>query len=305
MSLVDDRGRLLGRINIIDLALAVFVLVLLPIGYTAVRLFRVPQPDIQRVEPAAQPAGSGLRLRLHGRDFRPYLKVFVSPTGEPFSLIARTPAGIEGRLLVETPSVVEVELPALLPGQYDLYLFDETQEVAHRAGAFVLTPPPGATVRVRMRFSVPSELAKLVKDGDVDITEVNCHWIDDRPGCREVNHNLSAQLPVGDTSEGAIPATLKSVHISSDSSPAFELLSTIDTTGWVASARNGAKQIEADVDVPAHQNPKGIWEYRHQTIRAGDTLIFQTPQYFMRGLIDEAAVVSAAASSPPTRPEAK
>ena len=305
MSLIDDRGRLFGRVNIIDAAIAVLVLVLLPIGYTAVRLFRVPQPDIQSVEPASQPAGPALRLRLHGRDFRPYLKVFVSPTGEPFSLIARTPVGIEGRLLVETPSVVEVELPVVVPGQYDLYLFDETQEVAHRAGAFVLTSPPGVTVRVRMRFGVPTELAKLVKDGDVDITEVNCHRIDDRPGCREVNHNLSAQLPVGDTSEGTTPARLKSVHVSTDSSPAFELLSSNDKTGWLASTRSSAKQIEADVDVPAHQNPKGVWEYRRQTIRAGDTLIFQTTQYFMRGLIDEVTVLSATTSAPPARPEAK
>ena len=303
MPLVDDRGRLFGRINLIDAALAALVFILLPIGYTAVRLFRVPLPEIQSVEPAAQPVGPGRRLRLNGRDFRPYLKVFVSPAGEPFSLIARTPVGIEGRLLVETPSVVEVELPTVPPGTYDLYLFDETQQAAYRASAFVLTPPADLTVRVRVRFSVSAELSTLVKEGDVDITEGNCRYIDDRTGCREVNPNLVPQKPLGDPAEGATPATLKSVRVSTDGSSAFAVSASIDRTGWLASTRNGAKQIEAEVDVPAHQNPKGIWEYRRQTIRAGDTLIFQTPQYFMRGLIDEATALSPATSAPHVHPK--
>src|SRR3990172_510135 len=105
MSLIDDRGRLFGRLNIIDAALVAFVLVLLPIGYTASTLFRVPRPQIESVEPAFQLVGPGRRIRVRGRDLRPFLKAFVSPTGQPFSLISRTVAGLEGTLRLETPTI--------------------------------------------------------------------------------------------------------------------------------------------------------------------------------------------------------
>ena len=65
MPLIDDRGRVLGRYNLLDAALLVFLLALLPIGVVAFRVFRETPPRIDAVSPASQPAGPARRLRVH------------------------------------------------------------------------------------------------------------------------------------------------------------------------------------------------------------------------------------------------
>jgi hypothetical protein len=46
MPLVDERGRLFGRINLIDAGVGVLILLLIPLGYAAYRLSRTPIPSI-------------------------------------------------------------------------------------------------------------------------------------------------------------------------------------------------------------------------------------------------------------------
>jgi hypothetical protein len=269
MPLTDDRGRLFGRINIIDAALVAFVVVLVPIGYTASRVFRVRDPQIVSVEPLVQPVGPGRRIRVHGRDFRPYLSPFVNPSGQPFSLVSRAPIGLIGTMRIETPTVVEIDLPELTAGQYDLYLFDETQQVAHLANAFRLAPPEvsvqalvQALVHARVRFVVPPELKRLVHERDVEATEM---------AAQSTGEKAAASLAA---------ATLTRVRLITDSLP-----SNIDFgEGW------GAGLIEAEIDMPARQNARGEWEHRGQILRVGERIAFQTPAYSMRGTIGEMRV---------------
>jgi hypothetical protein len=268
MPLIDDRGRLFGRFNIIDAALVAFVLVLLPIGFTAARLFRPRTPVIDRVEPAEQPVGPARRISLHGKDFRPYLRVFVTPTGKPYSLIERRADGREGAARIEAPEVIEVELPNLVAGSYDLYLYDETKEVARRTAAFALSPAavPERTVEARIRFLVSTSLAKLIKTGDVDVSEP------------------APALPAGTV---APAATLKSVRVASPKAPAFEMKSASGGVAWLGWTGSDAKAIDADVVIPVRQNPRGIWEYGQQKIRVGDRFEFQTTRYSIVGVIDD------------------
>ena len=46
MAILDERGRLFGKINLIDLALILLVVVTIPLGYAAYLLFRTPPPRI-------------------------------------------------------------------------------------------------------------------------------------------------------------------------------------------------------------------------------------------------------------------
>src|SRR5712691_7496914 len=147
MSIVDDNGRLFGRINLIDAALLLFVIGLIPIGVVAFRVFRVPPPRIEAVQPVSQPEGPARRIRLKGTNFRPYLRVFVNPAGEPFSLVSRNAELTEGRFLIESPSEVEVQLPPVTRGSYDLYVFDEARQVHARASAFTIEPQAAVTLR--------------------------------------------------------------------------------------------------------------------------------------------------------------
>src|SRR5206468_8847710 len=62
MAIVDDRGRVAGRVNLIDALAAVFILVLIPLVYGAYLLFRTPAAKLVRVSPATVYQGTQTRL---------------------------------------------------------------------------------------------------------------------------------------------------------------------------------------------------------------------------------------------------
>ena len=74
MALIDDRGRLFGRINLIDVAAALVILLLIPLGYGAYQLFRTPPPEILSIEPGTLAQGSDLSVTLEGRYLQPFLE---------------------------------------------------------------------------------------------------------------------------------------------------------------------------------------------------------------------------------------
>jgi hypothetical protein len=49
MSIVDERGRVAGRINLIDAVAAVAIVVLVPVAYAAYLLFRTPPATLRAV----------------------------------------------------------------------------------------------------------------------------------------------------------------------------------------------------------------------------------------------------------------
>ena len=83
MPLIDDDGRLLGRVNLFDAAIAAFVLMLIPIAYGTFLLFRTPAPRISSVvrvpitqEERRVAGGNRLtaKLKVHGSGMRPMLQ---------------------------------------------------------------------------------------------------------------------------------------------------------------------------------------------------------------------------------------
>jgi hypothetical protein len=263
---IDDRGRLFGRINIIDATIVAFLLVLLPIVYTASRLFRVPKPEFERVEPATQVVGPDVRIRVHGRNFRPLLKALTNQTGQPFSVIDPSSLSHTGSILLEGSSEIEVKLPELTAGSYDLHIFDATQEVARQERSFTLTSPPrppspsvpSGLVHARVRFVVSPELRRLVREGDVETSA---------PGDQEGVPPVAASLP----------ATLTRISSINDRLPP-----SVDFgDGW------GAGLIEAEVSLPARQNAKGEWEHRGVILRVGERIFFRTVTYSMQGTVGE------------------
>lgn len=265
MPLIDDRGRLFGRMNLIDAALLVFVLALLPLGVFAFRVFRVSPPRIDTVQPASQPAGPARRLRVKGANFRPYLRVFVNRTGEPFSLTGRNPDVTEGRFLIESPAEVEILLPPVAPGSYDLHVFDETRQVLAHPAAFAIEPPMSVPLSVTVRFVVLPDVAALVKPGDADLGD-------------------TAPSPPSPPSPNEARAVIRTLATSA------ETLSAVDS--HVLPSRRGTlgvagpvRTLDARLTVPALQNGSGVWIYRDQPIRPGDAIAFETSTYSMRGLI--------------------
>ena len=135
MSLVDEHGRVFGRFNLLDLALASVLLGLIPLGYGAYVLFRVPPPRLTSVEPATQQLDRNMRFIVHGENLRPYMRVSLGDNQT------------RGFLFKDT-TTAEVTFSDIPPGQYDVVLYDFAQERSRLPKAFTIAPPalPATTV---------------------------------------------------------------------------------------------------------------------------------------------------------------
>jgi hypothetical protein len=139
MALIDDRGRLFGRVNIIDAAVGLLLVGLIPLAYAAFVLFRQPEPTLSSISPAKLPA-QPTRVQVRGEKLRPYLRVFFNDKqGTTFALIDEHTA--------------EIEVPELPPGTYDVILYDVAREVSRLRGALTVegpAAPPASDARILM-----------------------------------------------------------------------------------------------------------------------------------------------------------
>jgi hypothetical protein len=136
MALIDERGRVFGRINLIDFALLAFVVVLLPLGYGAYLVFRAPPPQIRAVTPNPVTFKRGeQRVRVTGEYLRPFMKATLGQYDARAFLVEHATSA----------ELIFVDLPV---GTYDLALFDAAQEVARMPHALTVVPPPAPPVQV-------------------------------------------------------------------------------------------------------------------------------------------------------------
>ena len=159
MPLIDDRGRVFGKINLIDLAVLAFVLLLVPLGYGAYRLFRTPPPQLLSVAPNPLPFTKGeQRVRIRGENLRPFLR----------AQIGRTDAK---NFLIESPDAAEVVFNEMPPGTYDLALFDPSEQIAFLANALTISPPPLPPVQFVGRFAAGEAAAALTPGTALNVGE--------------------------------------------------------------------------------------------------------------------------------------
>ena len=155
MTLVDNRGRILGRYNLIDLALVCVVLGLIPLGYGAYLLFRTPLPSLTAVEPATRQFESEFRVMVKGENLRPYMRVSLND--------------MQGRaFFFKSASSAEVVFGDIPPGTYDVVLYDNSQERDRLPKSFTLTPaalPPAQLDLAGFLTSVNTEQAAQIKVG--------------------------------------------------------------------------------------------------------------------------------------------
>jgi len=157
MTIVDERGRLFGRLNLIDLAAAVLVLVLVPLAYGSWMLFRTRPPVIESVTPATLTAGQATQhLEVRGRHLRPFLRAWVGT--------------VKAGYLFESADRAEIQVPALPPGTYDLAFFD-SKELARFPNAVTVRPSPAEKleevdflVRVITRPEILEEVSRSLRD---------------------------------------------------------------------------------------------------------------------------------------------
>lgn len=133
MPVIDDRGRLFGKVNLIDAVVGVVVLGLIPLAYGAFLLFRVPAPKITSVTPAQVIAHQAGTVEITGEDLRPFLR-------------ARLGTFESNGFLVQSPTRAEIKLPDLPVGTYDLGLSDQGQELVRKPSALTVVAPPAPPV---------------------------------------------------------------------------------------------------------------------------------------------------------------
>jgi hypothetical protein len=125
VAIVDERGRLFGRVNIIDAVVGVVVLLLIPLAYGAYLLFRTPAVQVTGLQPSHVTQGA-TEVTLSGTHLRPFLHATVG--------------GVEATYLFQNPSTVVLKLPPALPaGTHDLVINDEGQTVATLPGALTVS----------------------------------------------------------------------------------------------------------------------------------------------------------------------
>jgi hypothetical protein len=136
MSLIDDRGRLFGKVNLIDAVVGLLVLGLIPLAYGAFLLFRVPMPKITAIAPVTVVEHQAATLHVTGQDLRPFLRARFGTTESP-------------GFLVQSPTLADIKLPDLPAGTYDLVLFDEGQELLRKPAAVTVVAPPAVVTVAR------------------------------------------------------------------------------------------------------------------------------------------------------------
>lgn len=264
--MIDARGRLFGAINLIDLAVVLLIVLVAALGVRAYRVFRIPAPVIERVEPATVTPADAPRVKVIGRHFRHYLQAFAPRTGEPFAVSPAAPGGPAVPIVSVTENALELQLADLRPGAYDIYLFDNARQLAHLPAAVTVVPPvlPRATIRATVRLMLPPGASDQLRVGDRDTV------VSTTGGAPEETAQIE-QLEVRpervDVMDLRVARHLRDDHYL-----------------WMGT--HGSQVIaDAVLRVPVVAKVPGRWEYKDRPVRAGEEFVLETPAAKFRGVI--------------------
>lgn len=157
MATSDANGRLFGRLNVVDAALVVALVGLIPLGYAAYLLFRTPLPVLARVEPDTLTVAPNMRITVRGSNFRPYMRVSIG-----------THQGMN--FLFNDTTEAQIDLRDVPPGVYDVVLYDYAQERDRLPKALTVKPselPDAQLVAVGMFGNVTPDQASHIRVGFV------------------------------------------------------------------------------------------------------------------------------------------
>jgi hypothetical protein len=156
MALIDERGRLFGRLNLLDAIILLVVVGLIPLAYAGFVLFRSETPRLLSVAPAQIVEGRETTVQLTGD----YLRAFL------MAKVGNAPA----TFLIQSTSRADIKVPPLPPGTYDLVLSDEGTELVRMPSAITVTRSPLRVATVTAQFAAIPELVARLRPGDADLS---------------------------------------------------------------------------------------------------------------------------------------
>ena len=126
--LLDERGRLFGKWNIIDAAVVVFLVVCLALAYGAYGMFQPPLPLPTAFEPSTLTPDVTSVVIVRGQHLTPYLTVKVGT--------------VLSQWLIRDPYTAEIHIPPLPSGVYPVKLYDAANLLVTVPGALTVTRAP-------------------------------------------------------------------------------------------------------------------------------------------------------------------
>ncbi|HIM14506.1 MAG TPA: DUF4330 family protein, partial [Acidobacteria bacterium] len=152
MTVIDENGRIFGKVNLIDLLVVSTLVGLIPLIYGAFLLFRTPDPQLQSVTPSQLVLEETRSIRIIGANLRTNLRVRIGA--------ANTEA-----FLVESQTAAEVRLPDdLLPGTYDVVLLDQEIELDRL--------PDALSIEALQQPNIDSLVPNRVLTGEPDTLQI-------------------------------------------------------------------------------------------------------------------------------------
>ena len=152
MTVIDENGRIFGKVNLIDLLVVSALVGLIPLIYGAFLLFRTPDPQLQSVTPSQLVLEETRSIRIIGANLRTNLRVRIGT--------ANTEA-----FLVESQTAAEVRLPeVLLPGTYDVVLLDQGIELGRL--------PDALSIEALQQPNIDSLAPNLVLTGEPETLQI-------------------------------------------------------------------------------------------------------------------------------------
>lgn len=249
----------LRRVHWLDALAAAIVVIGIAAGGVGYRALRGSQPKVDALEPAIIRPAASTRVRLLGRDLRPFVQVFVVKAGAPFVLHDPSTGYQQATFFLVSPREAEIESPALASGVYDLYLYDQGQRVAMLPAALRVQPGvhQPVTMAATVRFFVPSEMLPLIRIGDRD-------------------GQASPRQGAGGFAEVREIATRPGLAETVD-------FHTVDRRVF-AGPQTFSRVIDAKLAVPVTRDEAGVWTYKGAPVRAGEDFTLETGRYVVSGV---------------------
>ena len=152
--MIDERGRIAGRFNLVDVFASIVLLLLIPVAIAAYILFRSPAPTLTGITPKTLFEGANQRIEVDGTNLRPFMRLSFDTVPANSFLLGSTKYAL-------------ADVPALTPGIYDVVLYDYAREVARLPKALTIAAPAtDVSLEVVGRFQGVSDAsARLLKAG--------------------------------------------------------------------------------------------------------------------------------------------
>lgn len=247
------------RLHWLDAAVAAAVILAIAGGAVGYRALHANQPVIDALEPAMIRPASPMRVRLRGRDLRPFLQVFLVKAGVPLVLHDVSSGYQPATYFLVGAREAEIESPPLGSGAYDVYLYDQGQRVAMLSDALRVQREarPPMTMTATVRFFVPSETASMMRVGDRD----------------------GASLP-----QVAVGGVAELRQLTFRPRPAETMDFHQTEPGIFVGPSTFSRVVDAALTVPVTRDDDGSWTYKGAPVRAGEDFRFETGRYVMSGV---------------------